>query len=431
MFEGIECKERLTVDGHAMAPTPANINYANRLAAKIRKAIAIGTFSFAEYFPDSPRCEKEALNSFGALADMWYDSIMQLTGATISQYASAIRFWKETFGADMPIDKLTHKLIKSKIGKHKWPSAKTHNNYLIALRGIFALEYTGTRSISNPMIGIENLKTVKTLPDPLSAKERDLILGSMAEHCDPRIWAYFSFAFYTGMRPEELIALRWSDIDFQHGVARVQRVRTFKGSVRDGSKTHAERDVDLVPQALEALRVMKKYTFMKGTEYDIFERPEWHPSEGSKGGKPTEAGPWHDERSQRDQYWKPTLRRLGIRMRRAYATRHTYCTVALMGGVNPAYIADQAGHSVKMLLEKYARWMPGEDGGNQRRKLEAAMQNSSQIPPNITKMPDNQLIIKDVLGRRDWTRTNNPPPREINCRCMQVALFGINKTIWM
>ena len=52
------------------------------------------------------------------------------------------------------------------------------------------------------------------------------------------------------------------------------------------------------------------------------------------------------------------LMRLGIRWRRPYCTRHTYCTAALMAGVNPAYIAAQAGHSVKMLLEVYARWLP-------------------------------------------------------------------------
>ena len=71
---------------------------------------------------------------------------------------------------------------------------------------------------------------------------------------------------------------------------------------------------------------------------------------------------WHDERSQRD-HWTPTLKRLGIRRRRAYCTRHTYCTAALMAGLNPAYIAGRAGHSVKMLLEVYARWIPGADAG--------------------------------------------------------------------
>ena len=79
-----------------------------------------------------------------------------------------------------------------------------------------------------------------------------------------------------------------------------------------------------------------------------------------------------------------------------------------MRGVNPAYIASQAGHSVKMLLEKYARWIPGSDRGNERRLLEAAMQNLSQISPKKSKTTFKQLILKGNLGRHDWTRTNDP-----------------------
>ena len=85
----------------------------------------------------------------------------------------------------------------------------------------------------------------------------------MAKHYDPRVVAYFTVAFYTGMRPEELIALRWEDIDWRHAIARVQRVRTSRGSERDGSKTHAERDVDLVPEVIAALKAMKPFTYLE------------------------------------------------------------------------------------------------------------------------------------------------------------------------
>jgi len=215
------------------------------------------------------------------------------------------------------------------------------------------------------MPGIRNLKVVKKLPDPLTAPERDAVLAQMEKHYDPRIVAYFRFAFYTGLRPEELIALRWEDVDEASGIVRVQRVRTFRGAERDGSKTHAERDVELVPEALTALKAMKPYTAMKrddeGEPVDIFENP-------------VTGRHWHDERSQRDHYWKPTLKRLKIRARRCYATRHTFATVALMGGVNPAYIAAQLGHaSPKTTFDKYARWINGADAGSARAQLTEAL----------------------------------------------------------
>lgn len=84
----------------------------------------------------------------------------------------------------------------------------------------------------------------------------------------------------------------------------------------------------------------------------------------------------------RDHYWRPSHKRLGIRWRKPYNCRHTYATVALMAGVAPAYIAAQLGHSVKMLLEKYALRIPENDTGAARAMLMAAMgggQNSCQI----------------------------------------------------
>ena len=229
--------------------------------------------------------------------------------------------------------------------------------------------------MANPLAGIENMPVVKKLPDPFLRAERDMILGNIRSHYDLRVYAYFLWMFYTGMRPEEAIALRWSDIDTQHGIARVQRVRTFRGSERDGSKTHTERDVDLLDQALEALAIMRSYTFMLRTDRDgdpdnsadIFQNP-------------ITGRPWHDERSQRDTYWRPCLKRLGIRWRRPYNTRHTYATELLMAQVPAAYIASQLGHSVKMLLERYARWMPGNDNGSAREMAAAAMNSSPQVP---------------------------------------------------
>lgn len=350
VLNGETVRERL-----AVPPTPANIKYATRLAADIRRAIAQGTFTFAEFFPESVRGDT---NTFGYVAGQWLDSKGQLEDATRDQYRNAVAFWKGLLGADEPMRALTYKVLSAKIGKHPWASAKSANNYLIALRGIFAFEYSGARAAENPTIGIKNFKVVKKLPDPLTVDERDAILEEMQVRRDPRVWAYFTFAFFTGMRPEEIIALQWGDIDFAHKIARVQRVRTFRGSEREGSKTHTVRDVDLVQRAMTALAVMKPYTYLKSA--DVFENP-------------VTGAPWHDERSQRDHYWTPTLKRLGIRHRRAYNTRHTYATAALMAGVKPPYIAAQLGHTnTKMLFEKYARWITLADEGRERKALEIA-----------------------------------------------------------
>ena len=99
---------------------------------------------------------------------------------------------------------------------------------------------------------------------------------------------------------------------------------------------------------------------------------------------------WSRIRDLNSDYFQPTLAALGIRQRRAYNTRHTYATLALMAGVNVAYIAQQLGHaSVVTTLTYYARWVRGGDGGAEAKKLNAALNpsNWSQIGPE-TKLKD-------------------------------------------
>ena len=55
-----------------------------------------------------------------------------------------------------------------------------------------------------------------------------------------------------------------------------------------------------------------------------------------------------------------------------------------MAGIKPAYIASQAGHTVKMLLDTCARWIPGADEGSERLGLAAAMRGTSPTLPQAS-----------------------------------------------
>ena len=359
-YQGTRYRETLTVAGEPLKPTPGNISHARRVAAQIKRAIALGTFALADFFPDSPRAgaRSKAEATFGESCDLWLATKGRLAQKTRDQYRNALEVWKRRLGADVPIEKITHGMIAKEVGGRTWASAKLLNNYLIPLRGVFALAGRELRLDDDPTRGIENGKHQAPPPDPLTAAEAECVLADMRKHYDARVLAYFTFAFATGCRPEEIIALRWSDIDWTHRTALVQRARTA-GETKP-LKTYKARNVDLVPEAIEALRAMKAHTFMLGEAADVFQNP-------------VTARPWHDERSQRDHYWTPTLRRLGIRHRRAYQTRHTYATIALMGGVNPAYIARQLGHAnARMLFSTYAKWVDSADQGRERAKLEEA-----------------------------------------------------------
>lgn len=81
-----------------------------------------------------------------------------------------------------------------------------------------------------------------------------------------------------------------------------------------------------------------------------------------------------DTGCQRDNYWTPILKRLRIRRRRVYQTRHPFATTALMAGVNPSYISRQLGHkSPETVFKVYAKWIDGADRGREKAKLEASV----------------------------------------------------------
>lgn len=358
-------------------PTAKNIAKWTRTLEQIQSQIAAGEFDRAAFFPDSVEATNANANTIGALLDSWLTTKSNLSENTKSQYKNAANFWKTTIGEDASIKSLTYKKLAETIGGHPWSSAEQQRNYLIALRGSLSLHYCGALAASNPMLGIASLKRQRKTPKPLSLADRDRVLGYMRTHYDERVYAYFQWQFATGMRPEEAIELKWNDLHEVapgHVVAHVARVKAFRGIVSDETKTKEARDVDLRPGAMAALDIMRPRTGARADGY-IFERPGWAPAPGSGGGKPSEAGPWSSERVQRERYWLPALKALCITRRPAYATRHTCATEMLgTGAVPPAYIAAQLGHDVKILLTRYARWMPENDQRRAHAALISAME---------------------------------------------------------
>lgn len=104
----------------------------------------------------------------------------------------------------------------------------------------------------------------------------------------------------------------------------------------------------------------------------------WNPNTGK---------PWKDEQVQR-RFWAPSLRRCGLRHREQYQTRHTFATMCLMNGANPAWVARQMGHkSLKMFFEVYARWIDRADKGLEKARMDAATITKSQPRPTRAIKP--------------------------------------------
>ena len=96
-----------------------------------------------------------------------------------------------------------------------------------------------------------------------------------------------------------------------------------------------------------------------------------------------EGTPIEEERFYRRE-WLPMLRRLNIRPRPFYNTRHSYTSFMLSVGGKIAFVSKQTGDSIKTLETHYAKYIPQADLG--RLAVEDEIRKSeTKVKPTIPK----------------------------------------------
>ena len=359
VLEGKRHRETLMLNGAPMAPTPANVKYAHRLAVEIRERIKHGTFSMAEYFPTNGQGAGLTVES---QLDTWLNA-QTVARSTKAGYQSAVNFWKREIGA-----KALRGLLKSDVltamAKHPELSQKTINNYLSVLRSTLDLAVGDHLLQESPAADIHGKKHQKEPPDPFEPDEVEAIIASIRARHHEQVANFVEFWFWTGLRTSEIFALKWSNVDLRGGTILV-REAMVRGEHKDSTKTNEARTVRLNSRARAALQRQRSFTQPAGEE--VFLDPRY--------GKP-----WIEERAFRRSFWTPTLKLLGIRYRRPYNMRHSYATAMLMASMAPGFCARQLGHSTKMFLETYAKWVD-----NVRDDAEMARLESSLAVPQKTK----------------------------------------------
>lgn len=361
-FDGQKRRQTLMINGAPMPPTAPNIRYATRLGAEIRERIRNGTFSMAEYFPASG----DAGNPMTVARQLedWLKG-QRIEPSTRAGYASAVKFWKGTIG-DKPLRSLKASDTLAALATRPLLTGKTVNNYVSVLREALALAVLDKLMPDNPAEHIPRAKHQKPPVDPFTPEETRAILADMREHYPAQVANYTAAKFYTGLRTSESFGLRWPSVDLASGYILVSE-GIVRGQEKASTKTHASRRVKLNSLALAAIVAQKAHTLLAGGH--VFHDPRY----GER---------WADERAFRRSYWSPTLKRLGIRYRQPYNTRHTYATLMLMAGMKPGFCAGQMGHSVELFLRTYARWIPDVADAAEMDKLERSMapDSSPEVP---------------------------------------------------
>jgi integrase len=148
---------------------------------------------------------------------------------------------------------------------------------------------------------------------------------------------YFTVAFWTGARPNELAALLWGDVDGVRGVLRI-RLGRYRGHEGPPKTASSVRDVDLLPAVVAALKLQKAQQAAKQLKAG-----RGAPEPGQDYVFTGPSGGLLNVNALRDRVWYPTLVKAKLSRRTMYQTRHTFASNALAAGEPPSWVATMLG----------------------------------------------------------------------------------------
>ena len=190
---------------------------------------------------------------------------------------------------------------------------------------------------------------------PLNAEQARRLLRSASGE---RLEAFYVLAVHTGMRPGELLGLRWQDITLSDEGGTLQLNRALSDGEFTMPKTKgSRRRIRLSAGSARALKAHRKRQLE-----EMMERPRLWQDHGlvfpSSVGTPL---------SHRNvvRSFKVLLKCADLPPSvRLYDLRHTCATLLLSRNVHPKYVQELLGHaSISQTLDTYSHVIEGMDGG--------------------------------------------------------------------
>ncbi len=360
------------------ASKKAHWKTAESILAEVQVEIARGTFNPAQYFPDYPKSKRFRKGTDILIKDklnQWIERKRKTSQTTTWKlYYSIIEHHLIPSFGNYSLADLKPNIVREWLAELEIEN-KTINNALIPLRAIFNEAYEDGLIDENPLKRIKNLKINTKEPDPFTTNERAEILSA----CEGQLHNIFNFNCWVGLRISELIALRWENVDLTNGRAFIREARTRYGN-KDTLKTdNSNRDIELLPPALEALKAQFAFTQGKG---HVFHNP-------------VTDKPWNNS-DRLKRFWDRILERTSVRYRPPCQMRHTFASTVLTQGFHPMWVASQMGHKDWGMIRKiYGRWIPDNDTTIQAKK-EELRQLTDNTTPQLIDINGNSMVSNPV-----------------------------------
>ncbi|MBS3886585.1 MAG: site-specific integrase [Dethiobacter sp.] len=205
----------------------------------------------------------------------------------------------------------------------------------------------------NPADAVEAPKPSRPDMQTLGPDEVRTLLALLDKHPDREL---FISAVFTGMRQGELLGLRWSDVDLDKGMARIQQTVGWlpkQGFIfREPKTKKSRRQIVLPAMVIDAFKKRKKQQaedkLMLGQEYEdiglVFCTAYGQPLDPSGVSR----------------RFKTVAKKLGRSELRFHDLRHTHATLLLSQGVHPKIVQERLGHeSINITLDIYSHVLPG------------------------------------------------------------------------
>lgn len=270
--------------------------------------------------------------------------VRQIDPKTLSDYRGVVEgYLLDEFGA-LSLEAVTPDLIdayKEKLIKEGRLSNRTITRHLTVLHGIFKRAKRVWGLSDNPASAdlVERPKVTYTGEfDTFDRDEVELLASHAADTQDAAI---YKVAAFTGLRQGELLALRWSDVDFIDGLVHVRR--NFTGGQEKVPKGKRVRSVPMMPAVVDALANLKDRESFTDPDDLVFTREGEHLN--------------HYELRKR---YYTALEEAGLRRLRFHDLRHAFGSAAITR-LDPHAVQSYLGHQHYSTTQRYLHHRPRRD----------------------------------------------------------------------
>jgi integrase len=294
--------------------------------------------------------------TFGEFKKRWVSQYAegQVVPNTLERYRSQFKIHLIPEFGDRELKHIsTEDIQRYRADKEKILAPGTVKQHLSLLRQMFDHAIDWDYLKKNPAKKVANPKIPKKEKDFLTPIEVRQLLRNTPE----KWYAFILVAVMGGFRVGELLAMKWSNLEWEKGRYLVRENLQRKTSTHPKGFSEPKTDesaapVDISPKALEALRAHKQ----RQAAERLRAGDKYHNQDlifATFRGEPLDH--WNVKR----RVLEPALTSAGLRTIRFHDLRHTCASLLINQGESPKYIQKQLRHaSIEMTFDTYGHLFP-------------------------------------------------------------------------